>query len=182
MQDNKRVAARVTVICLALLVSCLIERQVRRALGSDQKMPGLCPGNQQVRPPGRMIPLFLSLLFEPYQEGDSDLAHAAAPLLSKMPKNIVWDQVDFVTVLLKTASRLSEDLFRRTGGSLHSAVLSGFRFGTPGQPYQEDLDISERAQRIRAGLPRGSAVDLFYKALVDSAQRNIDRASTDDLS
>jgi transcriptional regulator with XRE-family HTH domain len=126
--------------------------------------------------------LVLSLLLEPYQEGDSDLAHAAAPLLSKMPKNIVWDQVDFVTVLLKTASRLSEDLFRRTGGSLHSAVLSGFRFGTPGQPYPEDLDISERAQRIRASLPRGSAVDLFYKALADSAQRNIDRASTDDLN
>ncbi|MFI6061373.1 hypothetical protein [Streptomyces sp. NPDC051286] len=60
VQDNKRVAARVTVICLALLVSCLIERQVRRALGSDQKMPGLCPDNQQVRPTGRMILYHLS--------------------------------------------------------------------------------------------------------------------------
>jgi hypothetical protein len=60
VQDNKRVAALVTVICLALLVFCLIERQVRRALGSDQKMPGLYPGNQQVRPTGRMILYHLS--------------------------------------------------------------------------------------------------------------------------
>ncbi|UYB37760.1 hypothetical protein SLV14_007690 [Streptomyces sp. Je 1-4] len=60
VQDNKRVAALVTVICLALLVFCLIERQARRALGSDQRMPGLYPGNQQVRPTGRMILYHLS--------------------------------------------------------------------------------------------------------------------------
>ncbi|KUL44899.1 hypothetical protein ADL28_39115 [Streptomyces violaceusniger] len=60
VQDNKRVAALVTVSCLALLVFCLIERQVRRALGGDQKMQGLYPGNQRVRPTGRMILYHLS--------------------------------------------------------------------------------------------------------------------------
>jgi len=125
--------------------------------------------------------LVLGFLLEPYQQGDSELAYAATPFLSKLPKSIVWEQVDFVAVLLKTASRLSEDLFRRTAGELHSAVFSGFRFGTLGQPHQEDLDISGHAQRIRAGLPRGSVVDLFYKALVDSAQDSIDRAIVDDF-
>lgn len=60
VQDNKRVAALVAVICLALLLFCLIERQVRRALGGDQKMRGLYPGNQMVRPTGRMILYHLS--------------------------------------------------------------------------------------------------------------------------
>jgi hypothetical protein len=60
VQDNKRVAALITVICLALLLFCLIERQVRRALGSEQKMQGLYPGNQKVRPTGRMILYHLS--------------------------------------------------------------------------------------------------------------------------
>lgn len=123
----------------------------------------------------------LGILLEPYQEGDSDLAQASARLLSKLPQNIVWDRVDFVTALLSAASRLSEDLLRRTDGSLQEAVLTGFRWGTPGQPCPEDTAISERAQRIRAGLPRGSAVDLFYKALQDSARHNIDRAIADDL-
>ncbi|MFI2036145.1 helix-turn-helix domain-containing protein [Streptomyces bottropensis] len=126
--------------------------------------------------------LVLGLLLEPYQRGDSDLARAVAPLLSKVPTGIVWNNLDFLTALLKTAFRLSEDLFRRTGGSLRSAVFSGVRSRGLGQPYQEDVDISERAQRIRAGLPRGSAVDLFYKALQDSAQHNIDRAIADDLN
>jgi transcriptional regulator with XRE-family HTH domain len=126
--------------------------------------------------------LVLGLLLEPYQKGDSDLARAVAPLLSKVPKRVVWDNVDFVTALLKTAFRLSEDLFRRTGGSLHSAVFSGVRSRGLGEPYREDVDVSEHAERIRAGLPRGSAVDLFYKALQDSAQHNIDRAIADDLN
>jgi len=115
------------------------------------------------------------------QEGNSDLAHAAAPLLNKLPKYIVWEHVDYVTVLLKTASRLSEDLFRRTAGNLHAAVVSGFRSGTPGQPYQK---TSTSANAPNASVPACHEVlpSTFYKALVESAQHNVDRAIADDLS
>ena len=53
VQHNRRVAALIQVICLALLVFCLIERQVRRALGPEQTMSGLYPDNRRVRPTGR---------------------------------------------------------------------------------------------------------------------------------
>jgi transposase len=55
VQHNHRVAALIQVICLALLVFSLIERQVRRALGPEQTMVGLYPDNRRVRPTGRMI-------------------------------------------------------------------------------------------------------------------------------
>lgn len=55
VQHNRRVAALIQVICLALLVFCLIERQVRRALGPEQTMTGLYPDNRRIRPTGRMI-------------------------------------------------------------------------------------------------------------------------------
>ncbi|MFF4761611.1 hypothetical protein [Streptomyces sp. NPDC001292] len=55
VQHNRRVAALIQVICLALLVFCLIERQVRRALGPEQTMTGLYPDNRRVRPTGRVI-------------------------------------------------------------------------------------------------------------------------------
>ena len=55
VQHNRRVAALIQVICLSLLIFCLIERQVRRALGGDQKMPGLYPDARRVRPAVRMI-------------------------------------------------------------------------------------------------------------------------------
>ncbi|WP_277041161.1 IS1634 family transposase [Actinacidiphila oryziradicis] len=55
VQHNHRVAALIQVICLALLVFSLIERQVRRALGPEQTMIGLYPDNRRVRPTGRMV-------------------------------------------------------------------------------------------------------------------------------
>ncbi|MET9388190.1 DUF4277 domain-containing protein [Streptomyces sp. NPDC002928] len=54
-QHNRRVAALIQIICLALLVFCLIERRVRRALGPEQTMAGLYPDNRCIRPTGRMI-------------------------------------------------------------------------------------------------------------------------------
>jgi transposase len=56
LKNNRRIAALVTVICLALLIFCLIERQVRRALaGQGQtKIEGLYAGRPAI-PAGRLI-------------------------------------------------------------------------------------------------------------------------------
>jgi transposase len=62
VHKNSRVAALIQVICLALLVFCLIERQVRQALGGDGKMTGLYPDNRRVAPTARMIMYHLSTL------------------------------------------------------------------------------------------------------------------------
>jgi transposase len=62
VHKNSRVAALIQVICLALLVFCLIERQVRRALGGDGKLAGLYPDNRRVAPTARMIMYHLSTL------------------------------------------------------------------------------------------------------------------------
>lgn len=62
VQKNHRVAALIQIICLALLVFSLIERQVRAALGGDGKMIGLYPDNRRTAPTGRMILATLSTL------------------------------------------------------------------------------------------------------------------------
>jgi hypothetical protein len=56
LKNNRRIAALVTVICLALLIFCLIERQVRQALaGQGQaKVEGLYAGRPAI-PTGRLI-------------------------------------------------------------------------------------------------------------------------------
>jgi transposase len=56
LKNNRRIAALVTVICLALLIFCLIERQVRQALaGKGQtKIEGLYAGRPAI-PTGRLI-------------------------------------------------------------------------------------------------------------------------------
>lgn len=55
LKDNRRIAALITVICLALLVFCLVEREVRKAIEPERTMIGLYPERRPARPTGRMI-------------------------------------------------------------------------------------------------------------------------------
>jgi transposase len=54
VQSNRRIQALVSVICLALLIFCLVERQVRRAIAPASTLDGLYVG-QPAKPTGRLI-------------------------------------------------------------------------------------------------------------------------------
>ena len=54
LNSNRRIAALITVISLALLVFCLIEREARRNLAPEIKVEGLY-NRQPARPTGRLI-------------------------------------------------------------------------------------------------------------------------------
>jgi transposase len=54
VQSNRRIQALVTVICLALLIFCLVEREARRAIAPDLLLQGLYLG-QPAKPTGRLI-------------------------------------------------------------------------------------------------------------------------------
>ena len=55
LKNNRRIAALITVICLALLTYSLIERAVRHAIAPDTTMLGLYPEQRRARPTGRNI-------------------------------------------------------------------------------------------------------------------------------
>ena len=54
LKSNRRIEALLSVICLALLIFCLVERQVRRAIAPELTMTGF-PGRPKARPTGRLI-------------------------------------------------------------------------------------------------------------------------------
>ena len=54
LNNNRRIAALITVICLALLIFCLIERQVRTAIAPETTLEGLYAG-RPAKPTGRLI-------------------------------------------------------------------------------------------------------------------------------
>jgi len=54
VKNNRRITALITVISLALLIFCLIEREARRNLAPDTKIDGLY-NRQPARPTGRLI-------------------------------------------------------------------------------------------------------------------------------
>src|SRR5436190_4395741 len=56
LRNNRRITALITVICLALLIFCLIEREVRRNLAPDTEMIGFYINDRRARKPtGRLI-------------------------------------------------------------------------------------------------------------------------------
>ncbi|CAN5117603.1 IS1634 family transposase [soil metagenome] len=55
LKSNRRIEALIGVICLALLVFCLVERQVRIAIAPEATMVGLHPAKRPARPTGRAI-------------------------------------------------------------------------------------------------------------------------------
>lgn len=54
LKTNRRIEALLSVICLALLIFCLVEREVRQAIAPQQKMTGF-PHRPSARPTGRLI-------------------------------------------------------------------------------------------------------------------------------
>ncbi|OHV44491.1 IS1634 family transposase [Pseudofrankia sp. BMG5.36] len=54
LRSNQRIDGLIHVICLALLVFSLIEREVRRAIAPAEKLPGLYAG-RPARPTGRLV-------------------------------------------------------------------------------------------------------------------------------
>lgn len=55
LKNNRRIEALLSVICLALLVFCLVEREVRRSIAPEVTMVGLHPARRAARPTGRAI-------------------------------------------------------------------------------------------------------------------------------
>lgn len=55
LKNNRRIEALLSVICLALLVFCLIERQVRIGIAPERTMLGLYPERRPARPTGRNV-------------------------------------------------------------------------------------------------------------------------------
>ncbi len=56
LQHNRRITALITIICLALLIFCLIEREVRKNLAPETDIVGFYPqDNRGMRPTTRLI-------------------------------------------------------------------------------------------------------------------------------
>src|SRR5271165_1340944 len=93
LKTNRRIAALITVICLALLIFCLIERQVRNALRPRGEMMTGLPGYRltPARPTGRTI-------FQALADLRLIPAHGGNPVLIPKPTGVQAHLLDLLTV------------------------------------------------------------------------------------
>jgi len=84
LSSNRRITALVTVICLALLIFCLVERGVRRALSPQLTLAGLYAGRPAM-PTGRLIFEALSgLRLNPASDGGLPTIPQPKPLQARL--------------------------------------------------------------------------------------------------
>jgi hypothetical protein len=115
----------------------------------------------------------LEILTEAIQTGDKRQIQAVGAILRKAPRPFVWEDVPFVTQTLRAAEKHGEDCVQAVGAGFHAAVTTGGRWGTPGQPFREDIEQRDKSAAIAATLPRGSIEQRFYQSLVASAESRI---------
>ncbi|UKA63448.1 helix-turn-helix domain-containing protein [Arthrobacter sp. FW306-04-A] len=112
--------------------------------------------------------------------GSEEMTRAVSAVLHEAPRTFIWDQPDFVRSALHAARRLGEKARREMTGALWSATISGFRSGTPGEPYPETLEQRDRSRTMAEHFPAGSLEERFYSDMAKSAERDIARELAED--
>ena len=108
------------------------------------------------------------------------VASKVANLLSAVPRDFAWSQVQWIVRVLEDAARRDTEVYRAIGSALHSALMSGGRTGTPGEPFAEDVEQRDEACKVADKLPIGSPGERFYRSLQRAAEHAIERERNED--
>ena len=108
------------------------------------------------------------------------VAIKVANLLSAVPRDFAWSRVQWIVRALEDATRRDTDIYRAIGSALHSALMSGGRQGTPGEPFAEDVEQRDKARKVADMLPVGSPGERFYRSLQRAAEHAIERERNED--
>jgi transposase len=91
LKTNRRIAALISVICLALLIFCLVERAVRKAIAPALELAGLYVG-RPAKPTGRLIFEALAWLrLNPARGHDPPTIPTPPPLPAKLLELLTVD-------------------------------------------------------------------------------------------
>ncbi len=64
---------------------------------------------------------------------------------------------------MENADSMSPDCYSEVASAFHSAVMSGGKVGTPGEPFPQDIEQRDKSAQIAASLPPGSPSEsLLY--------------------
>jgi DNA-binding transcriptional ArsR family regulator len=124
-------------------------------------------------------PVF-SLLLETLRTGGEAASGAVSIAISSGSPTLVFDDVKFVCDIVDVAARLGPVSLQKIRGALHSSAVTGTRWGTPGQPYAEDIRLRDECAVIAAQLPIGSPGAQFYLDLSEAGERSVAAELKDD--
>jgi transcriptional regulator with XRE-family HTH domain len=100
-------------------------------------------------------------------------------VLNEAPPHFVFTQAPFVERLLERAKRLDEEAYKSALNGLFGSAISGIRQGTPGQPFQRDLEMKKNAETVLRSVSRFSPAYELYEGIKHHAEWGIERARRD---
>ena len=104
---------------------------------------------------------------------------AIARIVGDGPSWVVLMDRGFVVELLGRCRQFGGDCSKRATSQLYGAAISGMRSGTPGMPFQKDLEMRDNAKQALQEIPRFSPGYDLYEALLRHAEEAINRAKRD---
>lgn len=141
----------------------------RRYLGADLFAVVAGPFDTQTR----------QVIEEYLNEPDETRIKTVSTILRGAPRDLVWD-APFVSRCLRAADQCGTDSLTTMQNALYAAVLTGGRFTAPGQPFPQDIEQRDTAAQLATQAVRGSVEEDFYRALSRSAERWINRSTSED--
>jgi hypothetical protein len=94
-------------------------------------------------------------------------------ILNDAPKQVIWEDVPFVTRVLRTGRQMGEECLSEAISALYSATIAGVKSGVAGEPFPEDIEQRNLAADIICGLSAGSPERQFYELLMRSAKDSV---------
>jgi hypothetical protein len=91
-----------------------------------------------------------------------------------------YGDADFVSRCLHAADQCGAESLAAVQNALRAAVFTGGRWGTPRQPYPEDVEQRDTAAQLATRAVIGSVEEHFYRSLSQSAEIWIDRTMSED--
>jgi len=92
------------------------------------------------------------------------------------PNDLVFRERDFILQLLKRCQQFGEKCYRGACGDLYAAAISGTRSGTPGVPFQQDIELRDNARAALNAVPRFTPGYDLYQDLLRHAEQSIKRS------
>lgn len=116
----------------------------------------------------------LEILKEWINSEDAEKIQGASYLLSKAPRSLILDQVDFISNLASKAYEISENCFLSVLHNLPRLSWTGVIWGTPQQPIPELIQFRDECLKIAATFPPRSASRRCYEELAKVFQETND--------
>lgn len=110
---------------------------------------------------------------------DTSGVRAVSQVLSEMPGDFVFSEIEFVEHVLRHAGRFGRERKEEAQFALYRAATLGMRSGTRGKPFPQDIAMKQSAEGALARIRPGSPARKLFTWIRDHAHEQIQRAHID---